>query len=76
MKLVDAINLAVRVLQELTEVGQQNITKHDILKKMQKLDSSVEDGYVIGRAIFNLVVEGYLNKTGKKGNANLYERIK
>lgn len=75
MKLVDAINLAVKSLQDV-EVGQQNITKHDILKKMQKLDSSVKDGYVIGRAIFNLVVEGYLNKTGKKGNANLYERSK
>lgn len=34
MKLVDAINLAVKSLQDV-EVGQQNITKHDILKKMQ-----------------------------------------
>lgn len=76
MKKGDAIKLAIRALTENTKVGQQGITKHDILVMMQSLDTSVKDGYVVGRAISHLINEGYLKQTGKKGNANVYERKK
>ena len=75
MKLVDSNNLAIKALT-LFDLGQQGITKHQILEKMQELEPLAKDGYVIGRAIFKLVEEGFLNQIGKKGNANLYERIK
>jgi len=76
MKQEEANKLAIKALTTLFNLGQQAITKHKILEKMQELEPLAKDGYVVGKAIYNLVVEGYLNQTGKEGNAHVYERVK
>lgn len=58
-----------------TKIGQDGITKHDILVMSQKVDSSIKDGECFGRLIGDLVKMAILVKTGKKGNANTYKRI-
>lgn len=75
MNIEKATQIAIKAIDTLTAIGQE-VTKNDVLKKMQEIDESVKDGYAVGRAISNLVYEGYLELTGKRGNANLYNRVK
>lgn len=67
MRQEEANKLAIKALKDLSEIGQKDITKHDVLLMIQTLEPTIKDGYVIGKAIFNLSVEGYLHLTGKKG---------
>lgn len=69
-------DLIINAFRTCTSVGQESITKNDILKMAQKSYSSISPA-TVGWVISFLVSLGFIIKTGTGPNgANMYQRIK